>query len=153
MSVSTSKKIGRNDKCICESGKKYKNCCMVALESRINYSDGQSTHTPAIEEIMGSLSSEFPKLQFIDITNTLTNQTYRPYQLSNYRKPIVMIAERTATNEDVFSTRINIPSSNIILMYHGAYRTFPTTLYRSMITSIHMFLKCNNENDDTLLNY
>jgi hypothetical protein len=143
-SASNGKKIGRNDPCPCESGKKYKVCCMETMTSGINYNEGQAEHTEAIDKIISTLKEECPKISVIDITGTLNSKNYRPYQLSNYNKNIAMVAEKTPENEEVFSTRTNMANSDIIIMYKGAYRTFPKTLFRSMLTSILLFLSGNN---------
>jgi hypothetical protein len=141
--VQTKNKIGRNEPCCCGSLRKYKVCCMNSLQTKFDFEKGQETHSTIIGSIISTLKEECPEITIIDITDTLTSENYRSYQIINYKKPVAMIAQRNETNNEVFLSRVNIESSDIILMYHGAYRTFPQRLFRSMLTNLSYFLKCN----------
>jgi hypothetical protein len=137
-------KIKRNDKCPCGSLKKYKICCINNKTNK--YSDGQSTHTPNIQQIIhtlkDNLSKEDNKYNIIDITDDLTEVNYRDYQLHNMNENIVMVAEKTIRSELVFFSRTNHePNTNIIIMYKGAYRTFPHDKFLLMLNSIIIFIK------------
>lgn len=116
-------KVGRNDKCICGSGKKYKACCLDNPNTSKYISD-QSESTEKINTIKRIFESKHPHHVFIDITKALTDdETYREYQLHNIKSNIVMLAERTPENESVFSTRIQDHEADVMIMYHGSYRT------------------------------
>ncbi len=132
-------KRGRNDKCICGSGKKYKKCCLpYTLESK--YNTGQPDCSDLLLPILMRLKEELPHHVVINITDDLTVDTYREYQIRNMRGNVVMLAEKTEQNEEVFRTRILHTDSNIILMYHGAYRTFSSDTFEQVFQSLVSFL-------------
>lgn len=119
-------KLGRNDKCMCGSGKKYKNCCLDKTEQDqvSKYITGQSVSSDKLSKIKQQFEKLHPDNVFIDITNEMvSDEVYKQYQLHNFNSNIVMLAERTLANESVFATRINDPDSDIMFMYHGSYRT------------------------------
>jgi len=131
-------KIKVNDKCYCGSNIKYKNCCMnkniknkyIENINTINnneenkWTSTQSINSDAIKQVIDILQPEFEEICIIDITNNLNSNTYETYQKQNYYTNIMMIADKTTENKTVFETRSNSDLSNIIVMYHGAYRTF-----------------------------
>jgi SEC-C motif len=115
-------KVGRNDKCICGSGKKYKACCLDKPDSA-KYIQGHES-SEKINTIKSMFELKHPQNVFIDITKYIKDdETYRAYQLHNIQSNIVMLAERTPENESVFSTRIQDPEADVMFMYHGSYRT------------------------------
>jgi hypothetical protein len=117
-------KLGRNDKCFCGSGKKYKNCCLSNTGPANQYITGQPESSDKIKNVKQLFEPKHPHHVFIDVTNALTDDdTYRKYQTHNYNSNIVMLAERTLSNESVFSTRIQDPEADLMFMYHGSYRT------------------------------
>jgi len=140
-------KIKVNDKCHCGSNIKYKKCCMNisinnqhvqhtqnvqnmqnSQNNQINehtkWTITQSVNSIKITQVINILQPEFENICIIDITDNLNDTTYETYQKKNYYTNIMMIAERTNENNDVFEKRSNSELSNIIVMYHGAYRTF-----------------------------
>ena len=115
-------KVGRNDKCICGSGKKYKACCLDNPDSA-KYIQGHEL-SEKINTIKRLFEPKHPNHVFIDVTKYIKDdETYRAYQLHNIQSNIVMLAERTPENESVFSTRIQDPEADVMFMYHGSYRT------------------------------
>jgi len=128
-------KRGRNDKCICGSGKKYKKCCMEYTQ-QTKYNTGQEDCSDLLLPIWIRLKEELTEHVVINITDDLTVDTYREYQIRNMRGNVVMIAEKTDKNKDVFSSRINQEDSNIMVMYHGSYRTFSSDTFESILQSI-----------------
>lgn len=133
-------KIKRNDKCHCGSLKKYKMCCIYKTKNK--YIDGQLLHTVNIDNIIQTLKPYIPDYTIIDITDDLTEETYRDYQLHNMNDKIVMVAEKTIKSELVFLSRVNnIPNTNMIIMYKGAYRTYPYDKFLLMLNSIIIFIK------------
>ena len=118
-------KVKPNEPCTCGSGIKYKKCCAnKATNVLTKYDTGQTTSSDIIKACLTVLSNRYDKAKFIDVTDDLTELTYKEYQLKNFSNSIVMIAERTELNADVFATRIDNESSNIILFHKGSYRTF-----------------------------
>ena len=89
---------------------------------------------------MEVLGARFSNKRIIDITDDLTNAMYREYQTKNYYTNIVMIAEKTATNEEVFINRRNNSESDIIVMYNGSYRTFPYTTLEVVLESLAIMI-------------
>ena len=118
-------KVKPNEPCPCKSGLKYKKCCENKATNIITkYEIGQPESSAIISACISVLASRYDKSKFINVTDDLTEQTYKEYQLTNFSNNIVMIAERTDANAEVFATRIDNESSNIILFHKGYYRTF-----------------------------
>jgi hypothetical protein len=129
-------KLSRNDKCHCGSTKKYKICCMIHDEDTAQHSR-QLEKIAKLEEqratnqssnagrCINELSNYFPKHSFINITEDITANNYRAIQTRYYKTQIILIAEKTNTNASVFVGRVDNPRNDIIVMYNGAYRTFP----------------------------
>ncbi len=119
------KKIGRNDKCSCGSGKKYKKCCEVSTRET-KYTLGQSVSSDKCTEVLNYFNdlSKYSNYRFIDITDDLTPESYRDYQIKNYNNNIVMIAEKKENNAGVFLERDKDDwrTNDIILMHRGSYR-------------------------------
>ncbi len=120
-------KIGRNDKCTCGSGKKYKKCCELNLTNAYCISDSEMSDT--LKNIIEYLQKLNPRLNYINITNQLTVDTYRDYQIKNINTNIVMIAEKTHNNQLVFFDKEESSDIDILLMYHGGYRSFHSSKY------------------------
>lgn len=118
-------KVKPNEPCPCNSGLKYKKCCVNKSTNIITkYETGQAKSSDIIIACINVLASYFDKAKFINVTDDLTEQTYKEYQLKNFSNNICMIAERTEQNTEVFATRIDNETSNIILFHKGSYRTF-----------------------------
>jgi len=118
-------KVKPNEPCPCASGIKYKKCCANKTTTTITkYETGQPESSVIISACIKVLEERFPAAKFINVTDDLTELTYKEYQLKNFSNSIVMIAEQTEKNAEVFATRIDNESSNIILFHKGSYRTF-----------------------------
>jgi hypothetical protein len=119
-------KIGRNNVCTCGSGKKYKKCCdLIKLNPYIIGEEPSDKLKPIIEYLQKLNSS----LTYINITNHLTVQSYRDYQIKNLNSNIVMIAEKTSINQIVFFDKEESSDTDILLMYHGGYRSLNSEKY------------------------
>lgn len=130
-------KIGRNELCKCNSGKKYKKCCEL---NKVNkYVTGQITISDKLKPIIEYLQSLNPNLIYINITDDLTVQTYREYQLKNINTNIVMIAEKTDDNQVVFFDKEESSDTDILLLYHGGFRSILSSKYR--LYNLSTFLK------------
>jgi hypothetical protein len=139
-------KQGRNEMCACNSGKKYKKCCESLKPDKIvtkttKYQTGQLESSENITECLEILRDAYPNYKYIDITNDLTQNTYKDYQLRNMNSNIVMLAERTLLNESVFKSRVNSPDSNLMVMYHGSFRTFDSDMIYNYLASLKTMLK------------
>lgn len=129
-----SKKIGRNDKCPCGSGKKYKKCC---IDSGRTFTTDQTQEQP---------TSFFCQYNSIDLLKAFAGLTLLPQNhgknvrfedLSrrclrsfNNDKPAVSIAELTAyLNENYPSHYLEDPMTNLftdlVTFYGGDYIIFP----------------------------
>jgi hypothetical protein len=118
-------KIGRNDICKCGSGKKYKKCCEVLMRET-KYTLGQIISSDKCRQLLNYFNEQdkYKDYRFIDITDDLTPESYREYQMKNYNNNIVMIAERKENNLGVFLERDkeDFRENDIILMRGGSYR-------------------------------
>jgi hypothetical protein len=137
-------KIHRNDPCPCGSHKKYKTCCMeLELLKKQKYEYGQPLHSERVASIMHRLEEAIQQTNFIkhpkkiiDITDDLDENTYRDYQIKNYTNDTIMIAEKTHKSEQVFLTRVDSATNDIILMYKGSYRTFEYSRFPLLINNL-----------------
>lgn len=134
--MSKTKPVGRNDTCPCKSGKKYKKCCQLNNSNNIVECD-LSKCSDILRPCIEIVTAEFPNHTIIDITSELNNNTYRPLQTKYYSSNVIMMAEKTDTNESVFATRVNSSESNIMFLYHGSYRTFNDGELFMVMTSLH----------------
>lgn len=100
------------------------------------YSIGQEKSSDIIKNIMLKLQLKYLSYRIIDVTNVLTPTTYVEYQKANYFTNIIMVAEKTNSNSSVFTPRSNTENSNIIVMYHGAYRTFNNDMFNMIADSL-----------------
>ena len=148
-------KIGRNDKCYCNSNKKYKVCCLnVNLDkqktSQEKYKIGQLKSSEKIEKLKKHYQTIYTDHTVIDISDDITLENYKPYQLNNYTSKIIMIAERNATNLTLFNEKTPDLSSDVLVMYRGSYRAINSELYLSYDNSINKMIqtRLNNEIDN-----
>lgn len=121
-------KIGRNDKCPCESGKKYKICCLSKDEEEKKkvaqvFTEGQETHTDYVDIIMEYFKEEYVDHKVIDISDYIDDNNYTKFQQANFFNKTIMVAQRNDKNQSVFNGRGHF-SNDIIVMYKGSYRTF-----------------------------
>ena len=121
-------KIPRNSRCPCGSGKRYKSCCLLSdwkqkIDRIDKYENGHEISSDKVKHCVNNIVTNYPKNKVIDVSNILNNETYRLMQIENYRKDIIMVAERNIYNNEVFSTRAP-ETIDIIVLYHGAYRCF-----------------------------
>jgi hypothetical protein len=131
------KKIGRNEKCPCNSGKKYKICCLQKLNQQkisenTKYSLGHTTKSANVQKCIDYLSDTHINHNVIDITDYLCEDNYKEYQIKNYNNKTIMVAERQLINNDVFSER-GPDSVNIMVMYRGAYKCFDIKKFNQAI--------------------
>lgn len=146
-------KIGRNSRCPCNSGKKYKQCCLLKeliQKSKENdkYIDGQSESSESVAICAEYLSDAYSNHKVINITDDLNTENYRIYQTKNYTAKIIMVAEKTEQNKDVFTSR-GQPDNDMIIMYRGSYRTFRLNDMDKITESIDKMIQTRlSGNDD-----
>jgi hypothetical protein len=131
---SATPKDPKNLQCECGSKKKAKHCCMKNLPAI--YKTTQEKSSENVMDCMALLMEKFPSHKIIDITDRLNNLTYKPFQIANYTEPIIMVAEKTEANATVFSTRVDSAKSDMMVLYHGAFRTFPHEYLERVIDSV-----------------
>lgn len=117
-----------------DSNKKKININNLPIETK--YTITQEKSSDMINDVIKLIQEKYPNHRIIDITNILNSNTYIEYQKANYYTNIVMVAERTETNEQVFAPRSNSDKSNIIVMSQGAYRTFNYSLMNLVFNSV-----------------
>ena len=160
-------KIKVNDKCTCGSNLKYKKCCMLKhyinennINTQNNENNDKNTNTKSntdedaiwrlseiptssiLESSIELIQKEFNDRVIINITNSLNKSNYETYQIKNYYTNIMMIAEKSLNNSDVFEKRSNSELSNIIVMYRGSYRTFS---YNNLMNYTNNILESINQ--------
>ena len=133
-------KLGRNDKCHCGSGKKFKKCCDTAGKET-KFTLGQESSSQRIINLVEVLQKKFSNYRFIDITDDLHENNYREYQLKNYNTNIVMIAEKKLKNSLVFIEREETTLTDIIIMHRGSYRSFIYENFERILDSLSTMIK------------
>jgi len=135
----------KNLPCECGSKKKAKHCCLKNLPSippiPSIYKTGQEISSEKILNCITMLKDKYPSHKIIDITDRLNNSTYKPYQIANFTDQVIMVAEKTDSNASVFTTRVESSVSDIMIMYHGAFRTFPYDYLDRVFSSVCAMIK------------
>jgi hypothetical protein len=140
---------GRNDKCPCSSKKKYKLCCLKKkenekIEQNNKYLDGHQESSEDVKIVTEYLRDEYPDHKVIDISNYLTEENYRDFQVKNYYDKTLMVAIKNDTNKKVFETR-GSPLNDLIIMYKGSYRTLELDNMDKFTGSIDQMIKTRLE--------
>lgn len=149
-------KFKPNEPCPCKSCKKYKNCCKgkdttidIITGLTINlcgnsYENTTIVNTNTCDEvknIMNDLQMRYPAAKLVDVTNIIVSEkSYRELQLRHIASNWIMVAEKTSANETVFKSRINSTNSddtNIMVLYHGHFRTFAEEDYMQIVDSLY----------------
>ena len=90
---------------------------------------------------MNLFKEHFPGHNMIDITIGLKDATYRSYQLANIQSPVIMFAQKTEQNNSVFASRVDSPLSDIMVLYHGSFRTFQYSTLENVFSSVCNMIK------------
>jgi hypothetical protein len=138
-------KIRRNDKCFCKSGKKYKNCCLSKAEEMKRkelekYEIGHEDTSENIKICAEYFREEYPDHKTIDISDILTYENYRNFQVFNYTNKTIMLAEKNDYNQEVFTERDN-GNNDLIIMYRGSYRTCQIDQLDKYVESIDVMVE------------
>ncbi len=120
-------KINPNDKCHCNSDKKYKKCCMIKdmnskNDEELKYLNGQDNSSEKIKICMEHYKRLFDKHKIIDITDYINIDNYKIFQIKNYLNKTIMLATRTEKNNDLFIEKGNSDTFDLLIMYKGVYR-------------------------------
>lgn len=67
-------KVGRNDKCICGSGKKYKKCCMAKYEAAAHVMQGIENPKSVDYTLKGAVFTEESVLEYKGPEGEITNE-------------------------------------------------------------------------------
>ena len=147
-------KIGRNDLCHCNSGRKYKKCCenqnmnkkntKTKIETKIEtkiYSTGQLVSSEIINDFREVLHEDYLDHIIIDITDDISLDNYREYQVQNYSSNVIMLAEKKeGKNDRFFIAKSGKLDDNMIIMYRGSYRIFNQNDFLQVYESIQKMI-------------
>jgi len=149
------KKLKRNDKCHCGSGKKYKTCHLEKDDTerkenneRLNsiFEDGHEISDELLD-LYEFLKNEYKKFKIIDVTNVLTSTSYRPIQTKHFYADTIIIARRTEENNEVFQTRGD-STTDWIVMFRGAHQVFNRYSFGNMKKQLKEMIAIRLKGDD-----
>lgn len=150
-------KIGRNDPCLCGSGKKFKKCCINRMEELEKEKrekeqqmviNGHEFSNEQLEYIRDWVVKEYPDFRVIDVSNLLTPFNYKTLQLEHYdakHGETVMLAYRNNQNDYVFAKR-SPTYTNVLFMYKGAYQVFNDFSFGNMSSQIKKMINLRIDN-------
>lgn len=138
-------KVNRNEKCPCNSEKKYKQCCLkkdkdAKIEENEKYIRGHDDYSETLRIFAEYLEEEYNDHKIINISNHLNSDNYKNYQIKHYNSKVFMIAERNTNNDAVFKSRGGT-QNDILIMYRGSYRTFNNDEMMSALESIDKMIQ------------
>lgn len=164
--MSFKQRIGRNEPCLCGSGKKFKKCCVHRVEQlekerlekiKESYIKGHPIENVHIQYISDWFlkQPEYAEFNVIDITNILTSENYRTIQTEHYSNAhghTIILAYRNAQNEKVFIKR-SPQYTNIMVMFRGAYQVFSDFSFGNITHQLKKMIDIRiNEKDYTFDN-
>ncbi len=126
MSTQTAK-LPYNEPCKCGSKKKYKHCCGKGKKELVyaeKYKTGAEKSSDKMTECVARFAAAFPEHKIIDVSGDLRESNYREFQMANMTDKTILFAEKTAENAAVFAGRVNTEEADMMMMWHGSYRTF-----------------------------
>ena len=126
-------------------GKKYKKCCeKIDMQKKLNdsekYSKGQSESSEILSDIKLLILEDYEDHNIIDITDDISIDNYKTYQIRNYSTKVIMLAERTENNSDFFIMKAGRADDDFIVMYRGSYRIFNRNNFLSAYESIQKMI-------------
>lgn len=145
--IKVESKIGRNDPCVCGSGKKFKKCCInkvvVHKTPKLGiWSEGDPPRTVRLMECIEWLEKDYPNHKIINVSERLDHETYQMFQLKNFKHKVIMVLERNEENEVVFQSREKRPNDvDMMVLYHGAYRCYDSTGFEGAQAGIKQMIK------------
>jgi len=123
-------KTGRNDKCPCDSGKKYKACCLKNDDNKKReqdelYINGQENNSNKINFCLEHYKTIFDKHKIINITDLATEENIKHFYMKNLTTKTIMLLEKTDKNKEMFtgnSKDVNVDNFDLMVLYKGGYR-------------------------------
>lgn len=121
-------KVGRNEPCPCDGGKKYKNCCetkdIEALKkgSGFDVRAGEPIESERMLRLNQYLLDRY-QMRVVNVTNMLSTFTVNRINSENSKRDVVVAAERCECNDGVFQ-RKGEDVSDVILIYKNNYLCF-----------------------------
>jgi hypothetical protein len=142
-------KLGRNDKCYCGSGKKYKICCLNTDNNKketelLNMENGHESINENIKLVYEFMSLKYSDHKVIDISNYITPQNYNIFQTKHFKKKLIMIVGKNLTNTGLFQIK-GIENADTLIMYRGSYRIFNFNNLLQVEESIDKMMKTRSE--------
>ena len=105
-------KLGVNQPCHCNSGKKYKKCCLLndRLEKQqrddIFIKGSQGEPSVKMEICKSHYQKKYYNFEIIIISDYLVNESiYKKYQTIHYSNKVLMIAEKNELNKPFFESK------------------------------------------------
>lgn len=149
-------KLGRNEKCHCSSGKKYKKCClakdeMALRESKTDTQDLYKNGHPVLEETTQMheyFTNEYPDYKVIDVSNVIKGKgSYKTLLTKHYYDHTILLATRNEQNDRIFQERGD-RMSNWMVMFRGAHQVFNKFQFEKMKSQLKTMIKrrLNEEN-------
>jgi hypothetical protein len=148
-------KLGRNDKCHCKSGKKYKQCCINKDETdrtekrellNKQYKDGHEI-TEDVTEMYEHFKDAYPKYKIIDVTNILTTSSYKSIATLHFEENTILLASRNESNNDIFAKRGDM-STDWIVIFRGAHQVFSRYSFEKMKDQLDKMIECRLKGED-----
>lgn len=142
-------KLGRNDKCYCNSGKKYKSCCLNEddnnKQKEINkLENGHEPNTDNMKIVHEFMSLKYNDHKVIDISDYINKQNYQLIQTKHMREKTILIVGKNIFNSELFQMK-GIENTNVIIMYRGSYRAFNFNNLLQVENSIDTMMKSRLE--------
>lgn len=142
-------KLGRNDKCYCNSGKKYKNCCLNtdANNKQKEIEKLENGHEPSTENmkiVYDFMSLKYEDHKVMDVSNYINQQNYNIFQNKHFREKTIMIVGKNWTNGALFQIK-GIENADTMIMYRGSYRVFNFNNLLQVEQSIDNMMKARLE--------
>lgn len=125
-------KIGRNEQCPCNSGKKYKKCCLAKNESEAMEFNNMMTEKltagdPLTEKLhrLNQYLLDRYQIRVVNLTNYLVMDLInRINTMYSNKRNIVIAAERNDVNEKFFQTKSDDEACDMIVIYCNNYLCF-----------------------------
>ena len=111
------KKMGRNDKCTCNSGKKYKNCCLNRVPLKTTWVIDPLT------QCFEYLMQAYPKMFLINISNQLRLDGNEQYIQKGREGRTIMIAEKNELNNWVFEKK-DYSDKDIMIVFNEKFYAY-----------------------------
>jgi hypothetical protein len=142
-------KLGRNDKCHCNSGKKYKSCCInLDLTNKQKEIDklenGHEPNTDNMKIVHEFMSLKYNDHKVIDISDYITPENYKLFQNKHFREKTIMIVGRNFFNGGLFQVK-GMENTDVMIMYRGSYRAFNFNNLLQVEQSIDTMMKARLE--------